>query len=330
MFASAVDALQMGFLRAARRLRRLDILEQNLAVANHRVQRRAQFVAHFRQKNRFRAIGLIRQFLGLLQTRRQLPVPLALALEFGTRRHDRGVENRHPGHVDDRRKDRNPAHRGEFRERHDLGKPHADVSQNENNDVAREHRDHDQGTIGQIEKSEQEADDQPGEERRADAAVVERPEQRRERQQLHRNNRGDRQVSRLFQDEGHGPKAANANDHRPAGPTWSRVGAVEEYADRLGQEGPGDMGENEIAPYGQFGSFRLDRVGDEPINRPHDGGNHQWPPRRVARAQILHEVFKRATLRIRLGGAMAEVHGAVRFRAVNGIRDPTSPGSPPE
>src|SRR3546814_2006800 len=54
----------------------LRLLQQHLAVADYRVERRAQFVAHVREELALRLIGRIRFFLGPLQF-------LLALLEFG-------------------------------------------------------------------------------------------------------------------------------------------------------------------------------------------------------------------------------------------------------
>ena len=66
MLAGGVDASRSCFLLALLRVE-IGAFEQDLAVADHRVERRAQLVAHLGEEDRFGVVRRIGHFLGLAQ-----------------------------------------------------------------------------------------------------------------------------------------------------------------------------------------------------------------------------------------------------------------------
>ena len=70
MPAGVVDGFQIGFVR--RISVRLDVLQQNLAVADDGVERRAELVVHLGEKDGLGLVGAIGLIFGLLQLCRGL------------------------------------------------------------------------------------------------------------------------------------------------------------------------------------------------------------------------------------------------------------------
>ena len=135
----------------------LGVFEQHFAIADHGVERRAELVAHLGQENRLAAIGRVRQLLGSDEPNRGRRVSFTLALEFGAHRNDVGVEYRHPRHIDDRRKYRDPTDGRQLRRGHQLLNPKQEIGEGESADVPHEQAHHHQRPISQVEEAQQQS-----------------------------------------------------------------------------------------------------------------------------------------------------------------------------
>jgi hypothetical protein len=121
MLAGAVDLAQIFGLLGLGRFD-LEILQQHVAVADHRVERRAQLVAHLGKKLGFGAICRFGLPLRLAQLDRRGAVILHLMLELGLVGDDIGIGERHHGDVNGGAQRRQDADAGQRTQRHVLGK----------------------------------------------------------------------------------------------------------------------------------------------------------------------------------------------------------------
>ncbi len=225
-------------------------------------------MAHLGQENGSRQIGPFGQILGLAQPHRGGAVAVGLPLQVGIQGDDAHIVDRHPGHVDRRRDDRDPAHGGQFIERHALVEAAVhEIGHKEPDQVHAEDAQHQQGPVAQIEEAQEQGDQQPRQQGRGHAAVVERAEQRRESQHLHRDHGGQLQVAGELEQERQGPERPDHDDHGPDRETGLGIGQVEEEADRLGQKRPEQVGEDEHPDQTELRPLATALRRHEPVNQ---------------------------------------------------------------
>ncbi len=246
----------------------LAVLQQELAVADHGVQRRAELVAHLGQEDRARQVGPFGHVLGLAQADGGGAVAVGLPLQVRLQGDGAHVVDRHPRHVDRGRDDRDPAHGGQFVERHALVETVVhEVGGVEAEQVHGEDAQHQEGPVAQVEEAQQQGDQQPRQQGRGDPAVVERAEQRGEGQDLDRDQGHQLQVLRELEQERQGPERPDRHDQGPHREARFRIGQIQEQADRLRQQGAGQVGEDEHPDKRQPRPFPAMIVRHEPVNQ---------------------------------------------------------------
>src|SRR5205085_7557688 len=150
--------------------------------------------------------------------------------------------------------------------RDEVRKSPNEIGAAKRSDVPGEQRNDKEGRFGKIEEAEQEADDQPGQERRAHTAVVESPEQRGEGQKFNAYDRRPLQIARPLVEERQCPEQPYTDYHSPAGKPRIRIGQIQEHTDRLREQRPGEMRKYEISCEIQLRTFRLYHIGDKPVD----------------------------------------------------------------
>ncbi len=231
-------------------------------------------MAHLGEEDGFGIVGGFGKLHRLLQLFRHLPVQLRLALDHRAHRQHVGVIDGHPGHVDGGGEDRDPADRRKPIERHGFGKAERQIGGDHRHEVGAEQADHEKRPIRQVEEAEQQRDEQPGQERRTDAAIEEGAEERGEGQKLDRQQRRNAQIVRGAVDEGQRQEGADADHDDPEGNAGIRHGAVEIDADPLRQQRSDQMREDEVARHAQFRTLKQWRIGNEPVDDPEDLLHH--------------------------------------------------------
>ena len=125
------------------------------------------------------------------------------------------------------------------------------------------------GRLGKIEEAEQQADDQPRQERRTHAAIIVSAEQRGEGQQLNGDDRRLLQFAGPFVDERQGPEQPCADDHRPAGEPRDED-RIKYRNTQIDWDSSGPLICVNTKFLARFSSDRSDfrRGGDQPIDNP--------------------------------------------------------------
>ncbi len=266
MPAGGVDPLQVGRLLLAVGIV-LVFLQQQLAVADDGVERRAQLMAHLGQEDRLGPAGLVGHVLGLAQAHGGGAVPFGFTLQLRAHGDHARVIDGHPGHVDRGRQDRDPAHRLQRGGGDDLREATVEGERaQEAAEIEGEQAEDDPGPVGQIEEAEQQGDQDPRHERRADAAVIEGTEQGGEGEGLDRDQGHELEVLGELQQERQGQEGPCAGDHRPAGHARRRIGEIEEQTHRLGHDRAEQMGEYKVSGEAELGAFLFGLFRNKPVD----------------------------------------------------------------
>jgi hypothetical protein len=310
VLAGAVDALEIGDLLLA--TLGLGVLEQHLAVADDRVERRAQLVAHAGEElglGEARALGAVLGplgvvlgplrlahgplglVLGLAQLDRGRAVALHLALELRLRGDDVGVVEGHHRDIG-----RGAEQRHEAGDRERLGR-HAlrEVVPERVEEVVDEEVGADEAqrqpaqprVLADVEEGEERRGEKPRQVGRAHAAVVVGGEERDEAEILHRQERERGQPVRQLQQPREQPEAAHRRRDRPQRRVRRRVDDVEMDHHRVAEERPEDVAEEEHAGAPMLLAVVLELRRDEPVqNRVDEGSGRLDVERHRGRARL--------------------------------------------
>src|SRR5262249_5335076 len=126
-----------------------------------------------------------------------------------------------------------PTDHRELGVRQSIGEAVQEISNDKARDVQGEQPKNQDRPLRQIEETEQQADDEPWQERRTDTAVKVGAEQGREGQQFDRHQGRKLQIAGPLVDERKGPEQTDADDNRGADKPGLGIAEIEKDADGL-------------------------------------------------------------------------------------------------
>ncbi|CDP51104.1 hypothetical protein [Devosia sp. DBB001] len=267
VLAGGADLLEIGNLLAAPI--ELGLFEQELGIAEHGIERRAQLMAHLGEELGLGAIGALGIVLGVDQHLGGVAMPLDLAHQLGLAVHDIGVIGRHHEGIGGGPEHREHAGHDHIGHRHMHGEARKPVAGIEDGHAA-ENLGEDEETIGprraEIEKGEERREDEPDEEGRTRAAVIERAPENRKAEVAYREHRERRVVAREeLEQRQEEPEAVDRGgedmDVRPG----LRIDDCQADRDGRGDERPEDVADEEHLDALAHVEVRFENVWSQPV-----------------------------------------------------------------